>query len=116
MVYTQGTTFERSAIPEQSPQDDELRRRHHPERPVHFAHVAPAAGTERTNTMSTAVNSADNPERKEKTDVNIIDAERGTLTSESTTPEADPQRHSGARFYRNKRLIIHVVIFLLATA
>jgi hypothetical protein len=30
-MYTKGTTFEKSTIPEESPMDDELHRRGHPE-------------------------------------------------------------------------------------
>ncbi len=32
VVYSKGTTFESSTIPEESPQDHELHRRHHPEK------------------------------------------------------------------------------------
>ena len=32
VIYSKGTTFERSTIPAESPQDHELHRRHHPEK------------------------------------------------------------------------------------
>jgi hypothetical protein len=85
VVYSKGTTFEKSNIPDQDPQDHELHRRYHPEK--HHA---------------------------EKNGI-TYDAEQAKDVGPIQSEEEDPQGHKFARFYAHWRIFFHIFIWLLFT-
>jgi CNT family concentrative nucleoside transporter len=91
IMYSVGTTGEKSMIPDADPNDDALHRRHHPER--HAEHYPVEAKT---------------PLPAEFDEEN---GGREVLQVDST----DPQRHTVARFYRRYRPFIHLFIWLFFT-
>lgn len=96
IMYSIGTTGEKSMIPDADPNDDALHRRIHAERhaehhPVEVKAPEPAMAYDEQ-----------------------YDEEKG---SPETTQEenADPQRHTIARLYRRYRLFVHLFIWLFFT-
>ncbi|KAI9850547.1 MAG: hypothetical protein M1838_005469 [Thelocarpon superellum] len=93
VVYTTGTTFEPSMIPDESPQDHHV----HPHLRQH-----PAFQPDST---------------EGKNDMVILDAEKGAVeTIQSTTDTSDSPNHAKARFYVKYRIVFHIIVFLLVTA
>lgn len=91
VVYSQGTTFEHSMIPDQAPLDHDLHRRGHPER--------------RANSKDAFA---------------VADAEKGAVGSEEEGYKdhagvEDPKSHRFSRFYAKYRIYFHLFIFLLFT-
>lgn len=97
VVYSIGTTGEKSTIPDQDPMDHNLHRRHHPEH-----------HPERTS---------DNDLKDPALTYDVkYDAEKGSLGAvNSSGQERDPQSHKFARFYAKYRIVWHLFIFLLFT-
>ncbi|KAI9820143.1 MAG: hypothetical protein M1832_003850 [Thelocarpon impressellum] len=114
VVYTKGTTADKSDIPDPGPQEEELRRRDDPER--HPAHVHPALAAERgaDDLHGDEATFGNDSSARSKTGVAVADAEKATLTSGSS--EDAPQGQIKSRFYRHNRTIIHGVIFMATTA
>ena len=92
VVYSKGTTFERSVIPHQDPQDHDLHRRHHPD-------------------LAEGLNKGHINEKSAQTE--IVDAEKGNLSP--IRSEEDPQSHKFARFYATYRIFFHLFIWLVFT-
>ncbi|KAL9090235.1 MAG: hypothetical protein Q9159_002040 [Coniocarpon cinnabarinum] len=86
-AYTTGTTFEPSTIPSRDPND-------HIPRDYKHSVTSDAAA---------------------KGDARIADAEKGKLSTDSSSQEQDPQSHRFAKLYAHHRLIVHVFILLLFT-
>lgn len=96
VMYSIGTTGEKSMIPDPDPNDDALRRRHHPERhaehhPVEAKAPVPAM------------------EYDDK-----YDEEKGS-PEVSQEDNEDPQRHTIARLYKRYRPFVHLFIWLFFT-
>ena len=92
VVYSKGTTFERSIIPHQDPLDHDLHRRHRPE-------LAEGLQVGQTNEKSAQME--------------VVDAEKGNLSP--IRSEEDPQSHKFARFYARYRIFFHLFIWLVFT-
>jgi len=91
VVYTTGTTAEKSDIPDQDPNDHALHRRNHPERRVLEKDGAIAYDHK-------------------------YDAENGGMGPVDSSPqEKDPQGHKVARFYARYRIFFHLFLFMLFT-
>ena len=93
VVYSNGTTFEKSNIPHQDPQDHDLHRRKH---------------AEITNEKSVL----------EKSVQGSQDPERGStfVTLGQVRSEDDPQTHTGSTFYQKYRIFFHLAIWIFFTA
>lgn len=91
VVYTQGTTQERSIIPDQDRQDNYLHRRHQAERRV----------------------------SDKKDAYEVSDAEKGNAVSPVQTGEnsegEDPRSHKLSGFYSRYRIFFHLAFWLLMT-
>ena len=96
VVYSEGTTYEKSNVPEQDPSTAELHKRH-----VHGASIS-GPGT---------VN--------EKDIIIMADAEKGTVESgkfsSSDEEEKEKPRAKFSTFYAKYRIFFHLLIFLFFT-
>lgn len=91
IIYSTGTTGEKSMIPDPDPNDDALHRRHHPERHADQPAISKEAGVGMEH-----------------------DEEKGAgPTSEEDV--TDPQRHTIARLYRRYRIFVHMFIWFFFT-
>ncbi|KAF2458250.1 H+/nucleoside cotransporter-like protein [Lineolata rhizophorae] len=96
VVYSQGTTAEKSTIPDQGLMDHDLHRRHHPERMAHSEDVEKGGDIEKNAVLD------------------VDDPEKGSV-SPARSPEKDPQSHKFANFYRKYKIVFHAVIWMLFT-
>lgn len=91
VVYLIDTTGEKNLIPNIDSNDDELQRRHHPER--YTAQPIESKG------MGLGIE---------------CDEEKGSHEASQEEP-TDPQRHKIARLYSRYRILVHLFIWLLFT-
>lgn len=88
VVYSKGTTFEPSTIPEQDPQDNDLHRRKYDD-------------------ITKAVMQAKAP-------VDVVDQEKSEFSS--TPSGEDPQHHRLSNCYRRYRIFVHLFLWVFFTA
>lgn len=97
VVYSKGTTAERSIIPDQDPLDHALHRRHHPE--------GEGKSNEKGGYMV-------DPVDQEKGAVGHTTAHGSNVNSDG---EEDPKTHKLSGFYKHYRIFFHIFLFLFFT-